>query len=398
MAAAISASSSPSPSPRSADTGSTSRSPASVRASSRRAARLRPVHEVDLVERHERRQVGAGDGAHHVAVAGPEGLVGVEEHERRVHLGQGVVHGRLHAARERVEGLLEARQVEQHDLAALQVHDAGDAAARRLRVVADDAHLAPHERVHQRGLADVGAAEHGHEPRAELARSLRLLVLVPSGSSDAAPDSASAPPRRATPLRRRRTAPSAGRSGAPRGRLRRCAPPRPGRRTPPAPAGTCRRAGSRRRSRRRRRRCAAGAPRPSPRRPAPRAPRTARPGTPRSPRSRRGARGRTRPRAPRPRRSPSTARRPAPSPAPPRRTGRSSSAPGLLGPPARRLDPRRGPGVERSSAGGPLTAGTRSGRGRASRRCRARRPAPPRAACGYRPARGSARRARPGTA
>ncbi len=135
----------------------------------------RPVHEVDLVEHDHGGQAGAGDRLGDVAVAGAERLGRVEQHERGVDLAQRVVDGRLHAARERVERLLEARQVEQHDLAAVEADDAGDAPPGGLRVVADDADLAPDQRVDQRGLAHVGTPEDGDEAAAEVARQPALI-------------------------------------------------------------------------------------------------------------------------------------------------------------------------------------------------------------------------------
>ena len=124
-----------------------------------------------LLSASTRRQVGAGDRLGDVAVAGPERLGRVEQHERGVDLAERVVDRRLHRARERVERLLETRQVEQHDLAALEVDHAGDAAARGLRVVADDAHLAPDEGVDERGLAHVGPARRRRRSRSGSRRS-----------------------------------------------------------------------------------------------------------------------------------------------------------------------------------------------------------------------------------
>jgi transposase len=76
-----------------------------------------------------------------------------------------LIHGALHVFRERVARPLEAREVGEHELVSLAVRDTEDAPQRRLRLVRDDRHLAAAERVHQRRLADVGAAGDRHESR-----------------------------------------------------------------------------------------------------------------------------------------------------------------------------------------------------------------------------------------
>ena len=59
-----------------------------------------------------------------------------------------------------------------------------DAVARGLRLVGDDRDLLAHQPVHERGLAHVGPADHGHEAAAEApgagaAHALRLGRLAP---------------------------------------------------------------------------------------------------------------------------------------------------------------------------------------------------------------------------
>ena len=77
-----------------------------------------------------------------------------------------VVDRALHAARERVERLLEPRQVDEHDLEVVAVHDAERALPRRLRLVGDDRDVRAGERVRERRLADVRAARETDEPAA----------------------------------------------------------------------------------------------------------------------------------------------------------------------------------------------------------------------------------------
>ena len=112
------------------------------RASSRRAPSCGAVQQVGLVQREHRRHVGARRPRRRCSGRRRRTTRRVEQHQGGVHLAERVVDRRLHLARQRVERLLKAGQVEQHDLHALDVHHPGDAAARGLRVVGDDAHLA----------------------------------------------------------------------------------------------------------------------------------------------------------------------------------------------------------------------------------------------------------------
>ena len=210
MAAATSARSSPSPSPRSADTGSTSRSPASSRASSRRAASRGPSTRSILLRATKAGRSAPATARTTYRSPGPNVSLGVEEHEGRVHLGQGVVHGRLHAPRERVERLLEARQVEQHDLAAPRL----TTPVMRRRVVCGWSltmlTLRPTSAFTSVDLPTLGRPNTATKPERKLARGL-LAPVAPSGARTLR--------RRVAPgLPRARTAPRAGRSGAARAR------------------------------------------------------------------------------------------------------------------------------------------------------------------------------------
>ena len=124
------------------------------------------LEAVDLVERdHDGRARGRellGDEA----VASARGLAGVEHEQDGIDVAQAVVDRALHAPRERVERPLESRQVDEHDLEVVAVHDAECALARRLRLVGDDRDVRARERVRERGLADVRAPRETDEPAA----------------------------------------------------------------------------------------------------------------------------------------------------------------------------------------------------------------------------------------
>ena len=92
----------------------------------------------------------------------------------RVHHGQhcvdaftGVVGGLDHVLAELGARLVQARRIDKDDLPVRARGHAQQTRARGLGVVGNDGHLFPHKAVHDAGLAHVGAAEDGHEARAE---------------------------------------------------------------------------------------------------------------------------------------------------------------------------------------------------------------------------------------
>ncbi len=116
MAATSASTTSARPSPRSALIG-LHLSPAE-QLLGRRAARRQHLaaDDVDLVQDGDVGRAGRSDRLGDVAVAAARRLGGVQHEQRGVDLGQGGVDRGLHAARERVEGPLKARQIEQHEL------------------------------------------------------------------------------------------------------------------------------------------------------------------------------------------------------------------------------------------------------------------------------------------
>ena len=102
----------------------------------------------------------------------PTPIAGREHEEDDVDVLEGRVHGRLHPLRQLVHRLLEAGQVDEHELVVLAVRDAVDPASRGIRNGRGDRDLLADERVHERRLAHVRAARDGDEAR-----------LHPGGSS-----------------------------------------------------------------------------------------------------------------------------------------------------------------------------------------------------------------------
>ena len=114
--------------------------------------RLQPV---DLVHGDHDRDAECEDALGDEAVAGADVGAAVDDEQDAVEVLERGVHGALHALGERVERALEAGEVGEHELVAVAVRDPEDPAARRLRLVGDDRHLAAAERVDERRLADV---------------------------------------------------------------------------------------------------------------------------------------------------------------------------------------------------------------------------------------------------
>ena len=125
------------------------------------------MHGVELVgDQHDR--LVLGQQAQHLGVVQPE-AAGLDDEQHQVHVGQHAVHGAVQRAVQRGVVLgLEAGRVDEHELRLVHRAHAGDAVARRLRLVGRDADLLAHEGVQQRGLAHVGAADDGDEATALL--------------------------------------------------------------------------------------------------------------------------------------------------------------------------------------------------------------------------------------
>ena len=131
-------------------------------------ARLEPV---DLVERDHDRHTQIEQAPRDVPVARADPLARREDEEHAVDVLERAVHRPLHARRQRIERTLEARQVGEHELRAVDVHDPEDAPSRRLRLVGDDRHLVPAQRVHERGLAHVRPPGDRHDAGLQTGRS-----------------------------------------------------------------------------------------------------------------------------------------------------------------------------------------------------------------------------------
>ena len=148
--------------------------------------RLEPV---DLVERDHDRCAGCGELPGDEAVAGARALGGVEHEQHGVDVAQAVVDRALHATRERIERALESREVDEHDLVVVAVHDTECAPARRLRLVGDDRDVRARECIRERGLADIGTSREADEPAAhvQLRNSKAAGSSAESGSATTSP-------------------------------------------------------------------------------------------------------------------------------------------------------------------------------------------------------------------
>ena len=79
--------------------------------------------------------------------------------------GDRLVDPSLHPLGQRVDRLLPARQVDQHELRVIRRIDAADLVAGRVRLVGDDRDLRARQRIDERRLAHVRPAGDGHEAR-----------------------------------------------------------------------------------------------------------------------------------------------------------------------------------------------------------------------------------------
>ena len=66
---------------------------------------------------------------------------GLDEQQRGIHIGDGVVHDIVHIVAEARARLMEARRVYEHELRVIVRDDAADAVARRLRLVGNNSDL-----------------------------------------------------------------------------------------------------------------------------------------------------------------------------------------------------------------------------------------------------------------
>ena len=104
------------------------------------------------------------------AVAGTQALLGVDDQQAAVGVGQLVLDAVLHPLGERVARALHAGQVDEDQLPVGAGGDAADRAPGRLGLVGDDRHLGADDRVGERRLADVRAPGQRDEARADRRR------------------------------------------------------------------------------------------------------------------------------------------------------------------------------------------------------------------------------------
>ena len=131
------------------------------------------VERVNLVQQQEAGLAALLDDVEHELVAGTELRRRIHDQQQQIAAFQRVVHFLHHAPVQRVDGLVNSGSVHQNDLSggalglALDVDDSLNAIARGLRLARDDGEFFADQRVQQRGLARVGAADDGDESGAK---------------------------------------------------------------------------------------------------------------------------------------------------------------------------------------------------------------------------------------
>mmetsp|Transcript_4852 Transcript_4852/g.17270 ORF Transcript_4852/g.17270 Transcript_4852/m.17270 type:complete len:437 (+) Transcript_4852:2993-4303(+) len=115
------------------------------------------VHRVELVgDQHDR--LVLGQQGQHLGVVQPK-AARLDDKEHQVHIGQHAVDGAVEGAVQRGVVLgLETRRVDEDELGLVHGAHAGDAVTGGLGLVGRDADLLAHQRIEQRGLADIGQA------------------------------------------------------------------------------------------------------------------------------------------------------------------------------------------------------------------------------------------------
>ena len=119
------------------------------------------VHAVDHVHHQADRRRQALETIQHLLVfVGP--AVGIDHEQHHVDVFQRRKRRVIHHPVERAFAVtVDARRVHEYQLSARVVHHALNLVTRGLRLVADDADLAAHQRIDQRRLAHIGATHHG---------------------------------------------------------------------------------------------------------------------------------------------------------------------------------------------------------------------------------------------
>mmetsp|Transcript_15309 Transcript_15309/g.36443 ORF Transcript_15309/g.36443 Transcript_15309/m.36443 type:complete len:329 (+) Transcript_15309:459-1445(+) len=123
------------------------------------------VHRVELVgDQHDR--LVLGQQGQHLGVVQPK-AARLDDKEHQVHIGQHAVDGAVEGAVQRGVVLgLETRRVDEDELGLVHGAHAGDAVTGGLGLVGRDADLLAHQRIEQRGLADIGPTDDGDQAAA----------------------------------------------------------------------------------------------------------------------------------------------------------------------------------------------------------------------------------------
>ena len=99
------------------------------------------LDRVDLVDNKDDRRMRGAELAEQLFLLRADVRDGLDEQQRGIHIGDGVVHDIVHIVAEARARLMEARRVDEHELRVIVRDDAADAVARRLRLMGNNGDL-----------------------------------------------------------------------------------------------------------------------------------------------------------------------------------------------------------------------------------------------------------------
>ena len=138
----------------------------------------RLVSNVNLVEYQDARHHGVANHIHQEAIAAAAGLAAIDDDGNDIGFTECVECGIDHPHVQAMQGLVDTRGIQEHDLATRILAHAGNAIAGGLGLVRDNRDLLPDQPVEQRGLARIGPADQRHKTGLH-----RVASLLPVSSS-----------------------------------------------------------------------------------------------------------------------------------------------------------------------------------------------------------------------
>jgi hypothetical protein len=133
-----------------------------------------------FVQRQHDRRSHLPEQGRHILVSVPGPGRGVEHQHHHVHFPQSLDCGIHHAHVHAVQRTMNARRVDEDNLAVGVVLDAEDAGPGRLRLVRHDRHPGADDRIQQRGFPGIGTADEADGARLHARVPLRLVMAVES--------------------------------------------------------------------------------------------------------------------------------------------------------------------------------------------------------------------------